>query len=107
MDIFWKFLAESSIGGFSQISDSRGKPAKAFWILVVIFSWVAAGKLVSEAFMDWADDPIETTTGTSPISKIKFPSIVVCPPKGVLSFNLIGVNLDHYNTSLNKHKIWA
>ena len=92
LDILRNFFDKSSIGGFSHIASSHGIAAKVFWVLVVIASWVAAGYAINDAFDFWAKNPIVTLTETFPISDVNFPNIIVCPPKGVLSFNLFDVN---------------
>ena len=92
LDILRNFFDKSSIGGFSHIASSHGIAAKVFWVLVVIASWVVAGFAINDAFKFWANNPTATLTETFPISDINFPNIIVCPPKGVLSFNLLDLN---------------
>ena len=74
------FLDSSTIHGLNYISTSR-KYARAFWILVVLTGFTAAGYLIHTSFQSWADSPIKTTVETLPISEIKFPKVTVCPPK--------------------------
>ena len=74
------FLESSTIHGLNHISTSR-KYARAFWILVVLAGFTAAGYLIQTSFQSWAESPIKTTIETLPISEIKFPKVTVCPPK--------------------------
>ena len=76
-----KFAENSSIAGLSQIAESKSWVGKIFWIVAVVSSWIFAAYLTSEAFVDWANNPILTTTETDRISDVQFPNIVVCPPR--------------------------
>ena len=86
MEAARNFLESSSIGGFSHISTSKTKPEKLFWVVVVVTSVGVTIHLTREAFLEWEQFPISTTTETFPISDAKFPNIVVCPPKVRFSF---------------------
>ena len=76
-----KFAEDSSIGGLPQLAESKSWAGRIFWIIAVASSWILAGFLTSEAFIDWANNPISTTTETVRISDVQFPKIVVCPPR--------------------------
>ena len=85
------FLESSTIHGLNYISTSK-KYARAFWILVVLAGFTAAGYLIHTSFQSWADSPIKTTIETLPISEIEFPKVTVCPPKNTytdLNYDLI------------------
>ena len=75
-----EFLESSTIHGLIYISTAQNL-SKLFWICTVICGFLTAGLLINNAFLDWAEHPIETTIKFYSISDIKFPSIVVCPPK--------------------------
>ena len=36
--------------------------------------------MIQQSFQSWSDSPIKTTIETLPISAIKSPKIIVCPP---------------------------
>ena len=76
-----KFAETTSIGGLAQIADSKSWGWRIYWIVVVGSSWIFAGYLINEAFLDWDEYPISTTTETGRISDVQFPKIVVCPPR--------------------------
>ena len=75
------FAENSSIGGLPQLADSKSWTGRIYWIAVVATSWIFTAYLINEAFVDWANNPILTTTETHRISDIQFPKIVVCPPR--------------------------
>ena len=76
-----KFAENSSIAGLAQIAESKSWLGKIFWIVAVASSWILTAYLTREAFVDWANNPILTTTETDHISDVQFPKIVVCPPR--------------------------
>ena len=78
------FLESSTIHGLTYISTTR-KYARLFWILVVVSGFMGAVFLIKESFASWSDSPIRTTIETLPISKIKFPKVVVYPPKNTFT----------------------
>ena len=81
----------SSIHGFGHIVSTR-RYSRLFWILVVIFGFSVAIYLIYVSFNDWSESPVSTTLETLPISKIKFPKVIVCPPKNTrtnLNYDLI------------------
>ena len=86
METVKNFMESSSIGGVPQISASKTKCEKLFWVVVVVVTLAMTGYLTAEAFVEWAKYPIATTTETFPISGVQFPKIVVCPPKVQISF---------------------
>ena len=76
-----KFAETTSIGGLAQIVENKNWIRRIYWILVVGSSWVYAGYLIREAFLDWEENPILTITETGGISDVQFPKITVCPPR--------------------------
>ena len=76
-----KFAETTSIGGLAQVVENKNWVRRIYWIVVVVSSWVYAGYLIREAFLDWEENPILTTTETDRISDVQFPKIVVCPPR--------------------------
>ena len=76
-----KFAETTSIGGLAQIVENKNWVRRIYWIVVVVSSWVYAIYLIREAFLDWEENPILTTTETDRISDVQFPKIVVCPPR--------------------------
>ena len=81
MSFLVKFTENSSISGLAQIAESRSWAGRIYWIVAVASSWILAGYLTSEAFVDWANNPVLTTTETDRIADVQFPKIVVCPPR--------------------------
>lgn len=77
-----EFLETSSIHGLPRIVVSKRRYLKIFWFLVVVTGFSVSGSLIYNALNDYDNIPIMTTTETFPISQLKFPSIIVCPPKG-------------------------
>ena len=86
METFFNFLETSSIGGFAHIKASKNWVERIFWSIVVASSWVFAIYYITEAFIDWANNPIATTSETRPIYDAPFPKIIVCPPKEAFVF---------------------
>ena len=78
------FLESSTIHGLAYISISQ-KYARLFWILVVLTGFIGASLLIKESFDTWSESPVKTTIETLPISEIKFPKVIVCPPKNTFT----------------------
>ena len=53
--------------------------------MTVISGFTIAALLIQTSFQSWADSPIKTTVERLPISKIKFPKVTVCPPRGTFT----------------------
>ena len=81
MGHFKDFLDSSSINGLNQISASRHKCVRLFWIIVVISGFTGAAILIHFSFKSWEESPIKTTIETRPITEITFPKVTVCPPE--------------------------
>ena len=74
-----ELLESSTIHGLVYWSTTR-RWSKFFWVLVVISGFTGAGYMIQQSFQSWSDSPIKTTIETLPISAIKSPKIIVCPP---------------------------
>ena len=96
-----EFLKTSTIHGFPRIASSTKRYLKIFWFLVVVTGFSVSGSFKYNALYDFENKPFTTTieTQTFPISQLKFPSIIVCPPKG--SFT----NLNYDLVNLKKEDI--
>ena len=92
------FLESSSISGLAQISTSRTKLGKLFWVGFVLGSLAVTAYFTAEAFSNWTKYPIATSIETFPISGVQFPKIVVCPPEVSFSFMLAFSFLLHFVT---------
>ena len=84
MEGFRTFLESSTIHGLAYISTTT-RFSKVFWIFTVISGFATAAFLIHSSFQSWSDSPIKTTVEKFPISKIKFPKVTVCPPRGTLT----------------------
>ena len=84
MEGLTQFLETSTIHGLAYISSTQ-KYARAFWMLVVISGFSAAGYLIYESFQSWEESPVKTTIETLPIYEIKFPKVTVCPKKNTFT----------------------
>ena len=75
---------------------------RLLWICVVCFGTGMAISLAIVAYINWKDNPVLTTVGTTghPIEKVEFPAITICAqvhiecskvlhPKGLFIFNPI------------------
>ena len=91
MDSFLSFMESSSIGGLPQINASRTWLGKIYWMVAVAISSSLTAYLVTEAFIDWANNPIKTTTETFPIYDVQFPNITVCPPQVAFGFTILDI----------------
>ena len=49
---------------------------------MVITGFSAASFMIYESFQAWEESPVTTNIETLPITKITFPKVTVCPPKG-------------------------
>ena len=91
MEVFTEFMQASSIHGFGHIVATQ-RYSRLFWILTVIFGFSASFYLIQLSVSDWSESPVSTTLETLPISKLKFPKVMVCPPKNTrtnLNYDLI------------------
>ena len=95
-----EFLETTTIHGLPRIVSSKKKILKLFWFLVVLIGFSAAGSLIYNALQDYENDPITTKIETFPISKLTFPAITVCPPKGSYT------NLNYDLLNLDKNVKW-
>ena len=89
-----EFLETSTIHGFPRIASSTKRYLKIFWFLVVVTGFSVSGSFIYNALYDFENKPFTTTTETFPISQLKFPSMIVCPPKGSftnLNYDLINL----------------
>ena len=63
-----------------------------------MFGFMAAGVLIQRSFQSWANSPFKTTAETLPISELKFPKIIVCPPENTFTdMNYDIMYLDNLN----------
>ena len=88
MGTFRKFLENSSICGLAHISRSKTIIERAYWIVVSALMVAGTVYLTMEAVDDWENNPISTLTEVNTTSNVKFPKIVVCPPKVSFSFTI-------------------
>ena len=75
-----QFLESSTIHGLVYIATTR-RFVKFLWLLIVIAGFTGAGVLIYQSFEAWKESPVKTTIETLPITKIKLPKVIVCPPK--------------------------
>ena len=94
MGIVAKFLENSSICGWAHISTSKNIIERVYWIVVSALMVAGAGYLTADAVNEWDLDPISTVTKVKTIYDVKFPMIVVCPPKVSFSFPLFNLQLE-------------
>ena len=102
-----EFFETSTIHGFPRIASSTKKYLKIFWFLVVVIGFIVSGSFIYNALSDYENKPITTTTETFPISQLKFPSILVCPPKGSftnLNYDLVYLDREDINFRLGLKK---
>ena len=74
------FLESSTIHGLVYIATTK-RFVKFLWILIVIAGFTGAGVLIYQSFEAWKESPVKTTIETLPITKLKLPKVIVCPPK--------------------------
>ena len=74
------FLESSTIHGLVYIATTK-RFVKFLWILIVIAGFTGAGVLIYQSFEAWKESPVKTTIETLPITKLKLPKGIVCPPK--------------------------
>jgi hypothetical protein len=76
-----EYASGSTIHGISYIFDKDTHALdRIFWIIVVVAALFGAIWFSVYAYVEWQDDPVITTIGTTglPIEKVKFPSITIC-----------------------------
>ena len=88
MGIFGNFLENSSICGWAHIITSKNIIERVYWILVSALMVAVIAYLTVDAVDDWEKNPISTLTEPDTIYNVKFPKIVVCPPRVPFSFPL-------------------
>ena len=80
-----EFLETSTIHGLPRIASSRKKFLKLFWFLAIAVGFSVAGLLILNNLRDYDKNPFISIIETFPIAQLKFPSIIVCPPKGTFT----------------------
>lgn len=91
MKILTKFLEVSTIHGCYHISTTN-KLVRIFWIWVVLSGFIGASVLIYNSFQSWQESPVKTTIRTMAIDQLKFPIVMVCPPKNTytnLNYDLL------------------
>ena len=88
MGIFADFLENFSICGLGHISRSKTTIERGYWIGVSALMIAGTIYLTMNAWDEWDLYPISTVTEVNTIYDIKFPKIIVCPPKVPFSFTL-------------------
>ena len=88
MNSFKLFLESSTIHGLNHVSTTR-KYIRFFWILVVISGFSGSIYLICQSFKAWSERPVSTTIETHEIHELKYPKVMVCPPKNTYT------NLNH------------
>ena len=69
--------------------------------MIVFLGFSVAGYLINSSYSDLQDSPVSTSITIHPIAELDFPTVTVCPPKGVntaLNYDLIKAD----NNSLTK-----
>ena len=84
METVTTYLESGSINGLNHVAATKNW-AKLFWILVVNGAFIISTFLIIEMYIEWGDNPIRTNIDTLPMSKIRFPKVTVCPPKGTFT----------------------
>ena len=74
------FFESSTIHGLVYIATTR-RFVKFLWVLIVIAGFTGAGVLIYQSFEAWKESPVKTTIETLPITKLKLPKVIVCPPR--------------------------
>ena len=78
-----KYVSSSTIHGIPYIFDPTDKFFKRtlFWIFVLVISIFFATWWSCNIYVSWKSDPVLTTIDNFafPVTKIKFPSITICP----------------------------
>ena len=103
---FQEFLETSTIHGLPRIASSKELLLKIFWFLVIIIGFSLAGSYIHNALQDFEKEPFMTKIETFPISKLKFPSVTVCPPKGYytnLNYDLAKLALAEEDKKLDEN----
>ena len=98
MDVIREFFDFISLGGFAYIpASTTSRTAKYFWAVIIIIAFIISGIIIEQTFEDWETRPISTTIETLPIystnevegKNVKFPDIIVCPPKVAFSLHTL------------------
>ena len=73
----------SSVGGTQHVLSSNSYWTNGFWIIVIIATLLVSIIFTVRTVSEWSDigNQISTSMVTLPISRAKFPSVTVCPPK--------------------------
>ena len=86
MGIFTRFFENSSFAGLPNITNSKSIIKQVFWAVISILMICGASYLTGDTFHEWEKNPVSTMTEIETIYHVKFPDIVVCPPKVAFSF---------------------
>ena len=76
------FLETSTIHGLVHISTAKSRVARATWVAIVVACFAIATHMITSSYKEWQESPVSTTITTHPITKLEFPTVTVCPPRG-------------------------
>ena len=77
-----EFLENSTIHGLAHISTTKSRTARVAWVAIVVACFAIAVTVITGSYNEWQESPVSTTITTHPITKLEFPEVTVCPPRG-------------------------
>ena len=63
--------------------EPQSKLTKAAWVAIVVACFSMAIYMITGSYKEWQESPVSTTISTHPISELEFPTVTVCPPRGL------------------------
>ncbi len=76
-----KFCDESSIHGVQYLGPSKKIHERMVWTIILGLFLTLSALVVHSLVVNWDQDPIVTTIGTTshPIQLVPFPAVTICP----------------------------
>lgn len=67
-----RFFSETTIHGFRYLVDGSNWIERTIWVVLLGASFLTAGLMIQNAFVEYEENPIQTTIRTIPIQQVIF-----------------------------------
>ena len=79
-NVICTYFRETTVHGFRYVVEGSDICDRVFWIVCIIVSFSASGKVIYTSFLNWNSVPVQTTIETVSLSieELHFPATTVC-----------------------------
>ena len=72
-----RYFRETTVHGFRYVVDGRNACERLFWISFILAGYAFAALFMAQAWQDFQNHPILTTTNTISVENVPFPAVTV------------------------------